>query len=133
MRHERRKSRLSWENVSLRIPLEILEQHALPSLYSHHLLLFGVPDAQTGRREIYCLLVRSWFRSRTFVAVPRDLHADRGPDTAAKHHGVLLRNHLLGNLARHEAPISYDVAARVSSEKIQFFFGCLNKKFYSFK
>lgn len=110
--------------MSLRIPLKISKQHVLPScvfLYLHRLILLCISDAQTGRREIYCLLVRSWFRSRTFVAIPRGLHADCGTDITAKHHGVLLRNHLLGDLARYEASISYDVATRVSSEKIQFF------------
>lgn len=54
------------------------------------------------------------------MAISRGLHAGRGPHTAADHYGVLLRDHLLGDLARYEAPIPYDVSTRVSPEKIQF-------------
>lgn len=55
------------------------------------------------------------------MAVSRGLYAGSGPHTAADHHGILLRDHLLGDLARYEAAVSYDVATRVSPEKMQFF------------
>lgn len=51
------------------------------------------------------------------MADPRGLHALLGSHPTADCHGVLLHNHLLGDLARYEASISYDVAARVSPRK----------------
>jgi len=68
------------------------------------LLLFS--DTQEGRTEMDRLLVRSRFRNRTF--------ARRGPRTTADYHGILLHQHLLGDLARYEAPVSHDVATCVS-------------------
>lgn len=75
---------------------------------------FLFSDTQGGREEVDCLLVHSRFRGWTPVAGPRGLHARLGPRAAADYHGVLLHEHLLGDLARHETPVSYDIATCVS-------------------
>lgn len=75
---------------------------------------FSFSDTQESRAEDDRLLVCPWLPGRTFVAGPRGLHARRGPRATAHHHGILLYEHLLGDLARYEAPVSYDVATRVS-------------------
>lgn len=101
-------------SASLRIPGYVDEQRAaLPvPLFTSIPCFFS--DTQESRAEDDRLLVRPWLPGRTFVAGPRGLHARRRPRATAHHYGILLYEHLLGDLARYEAPVSYDVATRVS-------------------
>lgn len=88
----------------------ILRLHSTPAFFS---------DAQTGRNEIDRVLVRSRLRSWTAVADSRGLHASLSSRSAFDRHGILLHDHLLGDLARYETPISYDIATRVSPIEIK--------------
>lgn len=92
------------------------------SLIHVYFILLFFSDAQEGGTEMDRLLVRARFRGRTLVAGPRGLYARRGPRATVDHHGVLLHEHLLGDLARYEAPVSHDVTTRVSPEISLFIF-----------
>lgn len=54
------------------------------------------------------------------MAGTRGLHVRAGPRAAADRYGVLLHDHLLGDLACYAAPVSHDIATRVSLERIFF-------------
>ena len=71
-------------------------------------------DAQRGRNEGNCLLVRARFRIWALMACPRGLHAGFSAGVALDRDGVLLYRHLLGDLASYETSISHDISANVS-------------------
>lgn len=99
--------------------------HVPFGVYSY-LRPFFFSDTQGSRGKEDRLLVRSQFRSRTSVEISRSLHAHCGPRATVDHHGVLLHEHLLGDLARYETSISYDVATCVSSRFCFLFWTLVN-------